>query len=129
MKGAQTNRQAENRATAAAAVVVDNSAPMKGRPVEVPVAGLDQRVCVNAIVQRSQRAGRRDLEDRPARCPVEVAIAGLDERCAGISAVRVVEAVQCGQRAGWGDFEDRATGASVTTGIFVSPARVSRPIE
>jgi hypothetical protein len=88
MKGAQTNRQAENRATAAAAVVVDNSAPMKGRPVEVPVAGLDQRVCVNAIVQRSQRAGRRDFEDRLARCPVEVAIAGLDERCAGISAVQ-----------------------------------------
>jgi hypothetical protein len=31
MKGAQTNRQAENRATAAAAVVVDNSAPMHQR--------------------------------------------------------------------------------------------------
>jgi hypothetical protein len=78
--GAQTNRQTVNRATGAAAVVVDNPAPQRVVPLEGPIAVLDQRVCANAIptrgrqdVQRGQRAGRRDFEDRPARCPVEVA--------------------------------------------------------
>jgi len=89
-------------------------------------------------VQRRQRAGGRDFEDRPtasaagtvsatARCSVEVPIGGLDQPCDGIGAVRVVKAVQRGQRACRCDFEDRATGAIGT--VLVSPASVRRPVE
>jgi len=92
-KRPQTNGKIENRATAAAAVAVDNSAPMKGRAIEGPIRVLDQRVCVNANVQRSQRGGRRDFEDRPTRCPVEVSIVRLDQCCLGIGAVGIVETV------------------------------------
>ena len=108
--------------------MVDICAPTNGRPVEGSVGVLDQRRWEGAIrlveaVQHRQRAGCRHFEDRPtatgesgaipapARCPVEVSIAGLDQWCDGIGAVRVVEAVQRGQRACRGHFEDRATSA------------------
>jgi len=102
MNGAQTNRQTENRATGAAAVVVNNFAPVKGRPIKSPIGVLNQ--CVSAcairfveVMQRRQRACCRDFKHRPAgaaevgaisstaRCPVEVAIAGLYKRCARIA--------------------------------------------
>jgi hypothetical protein len=91
--------------------VVDICAPTNGRPVEGSIGVLDQRRWECAIrlveaVQRGQRAGCRDSEDRPtatgeggaipapARCPVEVSIVGLDQSCDGIGAVRVVEVVR-----------------------------------
>ena len=55
-------------------------------------------------------------------------LAGLDQCCAGIGAVGVVEAVQRGQRACRGNFEDRATGASPAVTV-ASPARVGHPVE
>src|ERR1039457_5898753 len=55
------------------------------------------------------------------RCPVEVPIGSLDQRCVGVFAVRAptlgAEAVERGQFANRGDFEDRAT-----TPIFAGPA-------
>jgi hypothetical protein len=48
-KRAQTDRQAENRATGAAAVVVDNFAATKGRPIEGPIGGPNQLVWARAI--------------------------------------------------------------------------------
>src|ERR1035441_4316165 len=53
------------------------------------------------------------------RCPVEVAVGGLDQPGVRVGAVRVVEAVQRGQRAACGDFEDR--------GVSVGPAGLRGP--
>src|ERR1700688_781705 len=122
--GAQTNRQTENRATPPSTGVVDICTPTNGRSVEGSIAVLDQRCWEGAIrpveaVQRRQRSGWRNFEDRPtatgevgaipapARCPVEVSICGLDQSCDGIGAVGVVKAVQRRQRACRSDFEDR----------------------
>ncbi len=52
-------------------------------------------------------------------CPIEVPIGGLHQPAERRFAVTVVEAVQRGQRAAWGDFEDRATAA---VGCAVGPA-------
>ena len=43
------NRQTEDRATAATAGVIDNSAPIKGCSIEGPIGVLDQRVWASAI--------------------------------------------------------------------------------
>ena len=68
-------------------------------------------------VQRGQRAAGGDFEDRaiavgPATggCPVEVPVGGLHQPGVRVDAVasRLAEAVQRGQRAAGGDFEDRA---------------------
>src|ERR1019366_4862614 len=103
-----------------------------GCPVEVPIGGLHQPgVRASAVraaslstkaVQRGQRAPWADFEDRATGvaaavvagsavvgCPIEVSVAGLHQPGARPIAVAAVEAVQRGQRAPWGDFEDRAT--------------------
>ena len=107
------------------------------RPAEIPIGGLDQpRPGVGAVraveaVLRRQRAAWGDFEDRaiavgPARegCPVEDSSLGvLDQPRDGEVAVRYIKAVQRGQRAAWGDFEERAIA------VAVGPAPVRRPVE
>lgn len=65
-------------------------------------------------VKRSQRAPGGDLEDRatlvvPAyvRCSVKVPVGGLHQASARVVAVSDVEAMERGQSAAGGDFEDR----------------------
>jgi len=121
VEGEQSGQRAawgdlENRASVADAV------PARG-PVEVPVRALDQGCAGSGSVpaaeamQRGQRASGSDFEDRApevgvgpskARCPVEVSIGALDQPREAEFTVGAVETVQNGQRAGWGDLEDRA---------------------
>jgi len=61
------------------------------------------------------------VRSAPVGCPVEVPVTGLHQSCLWVRAVGDVEAVQCGQRAAWGDFEDDA--------IALGPAKIHRPVE
>ena len=87
---------------------------LQGRPVEVAVAGLDQRpfweIAIRVVksVQRGERATWGDSED-PALAvstrnahPVEVPVGPLDQR-----RVEGAALVQPRERAAWGNFEDR----------------------
>ena len=61
----------EDRATGASRTVTVASPARVGHPVEIPISGLDEPSGVTAVrqvkaVQRGQRAGCRDFEDRPA---------------------------------------------------------------
>jgi hypothetical protein len=111
----------------ATAAIRDAVGPAQDRcPIEVPVGGLDQSglgdVAVHAIakgakvVKRGHRATRGDFEDRArvlGRPPSEVIphkfpLLASTGPASGSSVVRVVEAVQRGQRANKGNVEDRA---------------------
>lgn len=70
-KPGQAQRKTVDRATRAAAVVVNNFAPVKGRPIESPIAALKQRVWACAIrlvevMQSGQQGGRGNLDDGSA---------------------------------------------------------------
>lgn len=60
------------------------------------------------------------LRSALSRRPIEIPIGGLDQPPGGAS-VRALEAVKCGQRAAWGDLEDRA--------IVGGPAKTRCPIK
>ena len=97
-------------------------------PYKFPSVGLDQPrvevITVRAaalganVVKRGERAAGGDFEDRAVavgsagdRCSIQIPIGGLDQPRLGELAVRATtlraKAVQCGERAAWGDFEDR----------------------
>ena len=52
-------------------------------------------------------------------CSVEVSVAALNQRAIGIAAVGAIEAMQRGQSAAGGDFEDRATVVGPSSGPAV----------
>ena len=109
-----------------------------GCPVEIPVSGLDQSgagssaVAAAEAVQCGQRTSWSDFENRAtevgvaptkAGYPVEISISALDQPREAEFTVGAVETVQCGQRTGWSDFEDRAKS------WIVGPAPVRCPIK
>ena len=120
--------------------MLHNFASTNGRPVENPVGVLDRSLRERAIailrvevMQRGQRAGYCDCEDRsrpgsPAigRGSVDVSIAGLDRWRPRIAAVRVVEDVQGAECTRRRHFEDRATCAGVVAIATVAVAETSR---
>jgi hypothetical protein len=142
----------EDRATGASRAVTVASPARVGHPVEIPIGGLDEPSGVTAVlqvkaVQRGQRTGCRDFEDRPAatgittgrvparsRCSIQVPVVALDQRSSGLLAVRATalgtKVVQRRQGAPGRDFEERPTAkvrAPIKAGV--GSALLSRPVE